>query len=139
MLLFGPICARVGRRFAFILFQVLAFLIVPVACFVPQTYWQILSIMPVFAFIVQAFHAGYAIYFPELFPTRLRGTGSGFCFNLGRIVAAVGPFIVGTIASRGANALDSALELLFYVGWVPLVGLLLMPWVIETRERALPD
>ena len=83
--------------------------------------------------------AAFVFYLPELFPTRLRGTGSGFCFNLGRIVAAAGPFIVGTIASRGANALDSALQVLFYVGWVPVVGLLLMPWVIETRGRALPD
>jgi MFS family permease len=83
--------------------------------------------------------AAFAFYLPELFPTRLRGTGSGFCFNLGRIVAAAGPFIVGTIASRGANALDSALQVLFYVGWVPIVGLLLMPWVIETKDRTLPD
>ena len=83
--------------------------------------------------------AAFAFYLPELFPTRLRGTGSGFCFNLGRIVAAVGPFVVGTIASRGANALDSALALLFYVGWIPLAGLVLMPWVIETRNRVLPE
>jgi hypothetical protein len=34
-------------------------------------------------------HAGYAIYFPELFPTRLRSLGAGFCFNCGRIAAAV--------------------------------------------------
>jgi len=83
--------------------------------------------------------AAFAFYLPELFPTRLRGTGSGFCFNLGRIVAAVGPFVVGTIASRGANALDAALALLFYVGWIPIAGLLLYPWVIETRNSALPE
>jgi MFS family permease len=83
--------------------------------------------------------ASFAFYLPELFPTRLRGTGAGFCFNLGRIVAAAGPFIVGGVASRGVNALDTATHVLFYVGWVPIVGLLLMPWVIETRNRVLPD
>jgi MFS family permease len=83
--------------------------------------------------------AAFAFYLPELFPTRLRGTGSGFCFNLGRIVAAVGPFVVGTIAARGVNALDAAVEILFYVGWIPVAGLLLMPWVIETRNRVLPE
>ena len=83
--------------------------------------------------------ASFAFYLPELFPTRLRGTGSGFCFNLGRYVAAVGPFVVGGIAARGVNALDSAMTALFYCGWIPAAGLLLMPWVIETRDRALPE
>jgi MFS family permease len=83
--------------------------------------------------------ASFAFYLPELFPTRLRGTGSGFCFNLGRFVAAIGPFVVGGIAARGANALDAATQALFYCGWIPVAGLLLMPWVIETKGRALPD
>src|SRR3982751_473874 len=39
--------------------------------------------------------AGYAIYFPELFPTRLRSTGTSFCYNVGRLVAAVGPAMLG--------------------------------------------
>ena len=83
--------------------------------------------------------ASFSFYLPELFPTRLRGTGSGFCFNLGRIVAAVGPFVVGTVSARGANALDAALNVLFYVGWIPIAGLVLMPWVVETRGRVLPE
>jgi MFS family permease len=83
--------------------------------------------------------ASFAFYLPELFPTRLRGTGSGFCFNLGRFVAAVGPFVVGGIAARGGNALDSAMTALFYCGWIPAAGLLLMPWVVETKGRVLPD
>lgn len=78
----------------------------------------------------------FTYYLPELFPTRLRGTGSGFCYNIGRVVAAIGPFLVGYIATQGTN---SAVSVLFYVGFVPLVGLLLMPWVIETRGRALSD
>lgn len=81
----------------------------------------------------------FTYYLPELFPTRLRGTGSGFCYNIGRIVAAVGPFLVGAIASRGASALDTAMATLFWVGLVPFIGLLGMPWVIETRGRALPE
>jgi hypothetical protein len=41
-----------------------------------------------FGFWTLGMHAGYAIYFPELFPTRLRSLGAGFCFNCGRIAAA---------------------------------------------------
>ncbi len=61
---FGVICA--------------AFLIVPVTCYLPQTFGQLLCILPVFGFFTLCMHAGYAIYFPELFPTRLRATGASF-------------------------------------------------------------
>jgi MFS family permease len=78
----------------------------------------------------------FTYYLPELFPTRLRGTGSGFCYNIGRVLAAAGPFLVGSIAARGTG---SAIHALFWVGFVPLAGLLLLPWVIETRGRPLAD
>lgn len=81
----------------------------------------------------------FTFYLPELFPTRLRGTGSGFTYNIGRLVAAIGPFLVGSIAARGANALDSALYVLFWVSFVPVAGLLMLPLVIETKGRALVD
>ena len=81
----------------------------------------------------------FTYYLPELFPTRLRGTGAGFCYNIGRVIAAAGPFLVGTVAARGANSLQTALHALFFVGIVPLVGaaLALSPVVIETKDRAL--
>jgi MFS family permease len=79
----------------------------------------------------------FTYYLPELFPTRLRGTGAGFCYNVGRFIAAGGPFMVGIVASRGAVALTTAMDLLFWVGLVPLVGVLLLPIVVETKDRAL--
>ena len=81
----------------------------------------------------------FTYYLPELFPTRLRGTGAGFTYNVGRLVAAFGPFLVGSIAARGANALDSAMNVLFWVGVIPIVGLLTLPFVIETKGRELID
>jgi MFS family permease len=81
----------------------------------------------------------FTYYLPELYPTRLRGTGPGFTYNVGRVVAAVGPFLVGSIASRGVNALDTAMHTLFFVGIVPLAGLLVIPVMIETRDRPLLD
>ncbi len=81
----------------------------------------------------------FTYYLPELFPTRLRGTGAGFCYNVGRFIAAAGPFLVGTVAARGANSLQTALGALFWVGVVPLLGvvLALSPLVIETKGRKL--
>jgi MFS family permease len=78
----------------------------------------------------------FTYYLPELFPTRLRGTGAGFCYNAGRILAAAGPFAVGAIATSGVN---TAVGVLFWVGFVPLAALLFMPFVIETKGRALLD
>jgi MFS family permease len=81
----------------------------------------------------------FTYYLPELFPTRLRATGAGFCYNIGRVIAAAGPILVGSIAAQGANSLTSALQALFYVGFVPLAGLFLLPWAIETKGRTLED
>ena len=78
----------------------------------------------------------FTYYLPELFPTRLRATGAGFCYNIGRIVAAAGPFLVGSIAARGAQTI---LQTLFWIGIVPLIGLCFLPWVIETRGQSLAD
>jgi MFS family permease len=87
---FGPICERLGRRWAFVLFHFGAFF---VAILMFQTYqvWSpaiLWFLLVVFGFWTLGMHAGYAIYFPELFPTRLRSLGAGFCFNCGRIAAA---------------------------------------------------
>ena len=78
----------------------------------------------------------FTYYLPELFPTRLRGTGAGFCYNIGRIIAAAGPFIVGSIAAKGTG---TAIETLFYVGFIPAAGLLLLPFIVETHGRKLED
>src|SRR6185369_9710997 len=81
----------------------------------------------------------FTYYLPELFPTRLRGTGAGFTYNIGRLIAAAGPFLVGSIAARGTNALESAMDVLFWVGVIPIIGLLTLPFVIETKNQVLID
>lgn len=78
----------------------------------------------------------FTYYLPELFPTRLRATGAGFCYNTGRIIAAAGPFLIGYLSSHGTNDI---LRALFCIGFVPLIGLCFLPWVIETRGRTLAD
>ena len=134
-----PAAKYLGRRNMFILYFLGAAIAIMAAFGLPLSPQTRLYMYFPIGVTVWGVTAAFAFYLPELFPTRLRGTGAGFCFNLGRVVAAIGPFVVGGIASRGVNALDSALQALFYVGWVPIVGLVLMPWVIETRNRALPD
>src|SRR4029079_3222993 len=79
----------------------------------------------------------FTYYLPELFPTRLRGTGVGFCYHVGQIDSAAGPFLVGTIAARGTDALGSAMQVLFWIGLVPILGVLMLPLASETKHRAL--
>lgn len=79
----------------------------------------------------------FTYYLPELFPTRLRATGAGFCYNSGRVIASVGPYIVGRIAQAGDLSL--VLNAMMYVGLVPLIGAILTPFVLETKGRVLED
>ena len=51
-------------------------------------------------FFMLGIFGGYAIYFPELFPTPLRSTGTSFCYNVGRFLAASGPWTIGLLSSR---------------------------------------
>src|SRR5262249_51116349 len=88
LLAFGPLAERLGRRGAMLLF-LLGGLAAALALFqVRMGVWAIGVFLPVFGFLTVGLHAGFAVYFPELYPTRLRGTGAGFCFNAGRLLAA---------------------------------------------------
>lgn len=80
----------------------------------------------------------FTFYLPELFPSRLRGTGSGFCYNTGRFITAIGPFLVGTVA-KGATNSTEILHIVSWVAAVPLVGIfiLLSGLVDETKGERL--
>jgi MFS family permease len=81
-------------------------------------------------------NAAYCFYLPELFPVRLRGTGAGFCFNAGRYVAAIGPFVVGSALGAVATPMDA----IRWVALVPLVGLVcVVPVIVETGRRQAGD
>jgi hypothetical protein len=86
---------------------------------------------------------GYAIYFPELFPTHLRSTGTSFCYNVGRFVAASGPTILGLLTSRIFTEANGYAEGMRYAGLtmcsVFLVGLAVLPFAPETKGRPLPE
>ena len=88
LLSFAPMANRLGRRGTFAVYHVGAGLLAPVTYLGGFGYAGTLVLLSVMAFFVLGMHAGYAIYFPELFPTRLRATGSSVCFNMGRVLGA---------------------------------------------------
>jgi MFS family permease len=138
---FGPLCVRLGRKRAFGFMHIAAFLTVLLVCFVPTNYDQLFWLLPLFGFCTLGIHAGYAIYFPELFPTRLRGTGTGFCFNGGRLLAAPMLYHSGALKSEWLAA-NPGLELrhaIALLGGLFLVGLLVIAFLPETKDQPLPD
>jgi MFS family permease len=138
-LLTVPAARILGRRKMFSIYFIASAVSIMLVFGMPfDPYVKLYMYFPMGLAVFGVFGA-FTYYLPELFPTRLRATGSGFTYNAGRVIAAAGPFVVGSIAAAGTNALSTATTLLFYVGFVPLVGLLAMPWVVETKGRALPD
>jgi MFS family permease len=81
-----------------------------------------------------AFYGWLPLYLPELFPTRVRATGQGFCYNSGRLLAAVGVLVNTSINLRGYYAEACAVICLVYV-----VGLVLAWLIPETKGQPLPE
>ncbi len=136
LLLFGPICAWIGRQKAFIFAHLGAFMIVHLTCVLPQTYNQLLWMLPVYGFFTLCMHAGYAVYFPELFPNHLRATGTSFCFNVGRIVAAPMLILSGIVKAWDGFPLTESLPVL---ATTFLLGLVAIAYLPETKGKELPD
>ncbi len=134
LLSFGPISESLGRKKTFALMLIAALIITPMTCWLPQTYAQLLWFLPFFGFFTGGIHSGFAIYFPELFPSHLRATGSGFCFNTGRLIAGPILFILGELKSLyGLRITITYLSLFFLLG---LVALLFFP---ETKNKQLSE
>jgi MFS family permease len=138
MLAFGPWSARFGRKRTFVLMHVCALIMTPIVCWLPSlmmSYGLLLCLLPVFAFFAQGIHAGYAVYFPELFPTHLRATGAGFCFNTGRLLAA--PVLIW-LSGWMKSTLDLRLAITLLAGFF-LFGIVMLLFLPETKGRELPE
>jgi hypothetical protein len=98
--------------------------------------------VPIMGFFQLSLFGGYAIYFPELFPTRLRSTGTSFCYNVGRFVAAAGPFTLGKLIAGVYSGYEGATPFR-YAGVtmcsIFLIGLLTIPFIPETKGKPLPE
>jgi MFS family permease len=135
LLAFAPLAEWLGRRGALALFLLGGLAACLVLFGVLTSVWAITAFLPVFGLLTVGMGSGFAIYFPELFPTRLRGTGAGFCFNAGRILAAPALFLSGWLQRDHGLSLGGSgmlVSLLFPV------GAFLLLFAPETRGRELP-
>lgn len=108
---------------------------------IADIYWM----APIMGFFQLSIFGGYAVYFPELFPTRLRSTGTSFCYNVGRFVAAIGPYFLARLTSDvfSPSAGYEGAEGFRWAGMtmcsVFLVGLIALPFAPETKDKPLPE
>ena len=130
---FPPLAERWGRKPAFGVMMAGSAVALPVAFLAPKSYLASLVILPALGFFTNGIFSGFPVYLPELFPTRIRATGAGFCFNAGRVLAASGPFITGyLVAQMGSFARAASAIALIYV-----VGMLVLLFARETKESGL--
>jgi MFS family permease len=132
---FGPLADRFGRRAIFALMCAGSFIMLPLTYLLPWTYPEVLVLLPVLGFFNNGIFSGFPIYLPELYPTRLRATGAGFCFNAGRVLASVSPFVTGSLVA----ALGSFNKAAATIALIYLLGLAILPFAPETKDKPLPD
>ncbi len=142
MWLFTKFAHAAGRRIAFIVGFSAALV---VTAFV---YWNMVTpmdaywMMPLMGAVQLGPFAGFAIYLPELFPGRLRSTGTSFCYNLGRFAAAGGSFFSGFLSKDlfghqpGVQPLRTSAIVMCSIF---LVGIITAFFAPETKDKPLPE
>ncbi len=138
MLVLSKLARVKGRRIALGLALLLSFLTtVMVFRFmreIDQMYWM----LPVMGFGQYSVFGVYAIYLPELFPTSLRGTGTSFCYNFGRLLAATAPFTIGQVTRSLGGNIEAFRTSGIAVSFILLLGIIVLPFLPETKGKPLP-
>ncbi len=124
-----------GRRISYFIFM-LGSLISSLYLFEQvKTVEAVLWFMPVYGYFVIGGFGTFAAYLPELFPTRVRATGQGFCWNFARCITALGPLIAGSlIGVMGSIPAAAAVTC-----WLFVPGLFVIWMGPETRGKPLED
>jgi MFS family permease len=128
---FGFIADAIGRKRTYVMYVLLASILLPLYGFLRNPA-ALLVLGPFVAFFGTGYYSGFGALTAELYPTSVRATAQGFCYNTGRIASAAAPFVVGRMAdTRGftaAFAVTGAAFLLAAIAWI---------WIPETKNREL--
>lgn len=129
---FGFIADKIGRRPAFTLFMIGATLVVPIFAFGARSTLTLLIVGPLVGYFAHGYFSLFGAMLAELFPTRLRATAQGFCYNAGRLMSALAPFGIGVAATRYGLNFAIACDAVFF-----LFGAVLIWFLPETKGRDL--
>lgn len=143
---FSWLAVRIGRKPTFLITFIAAAGSVALVFTQMKTRTDVIWMNVVMGFCMLALFGGYAVYLPELFPTRLRATGTSFCYNVGRFIAASGPLLLGVLITdvfAYAKTPESPDLPFRYAGLamcsVFALGLVVLPFLPETKDQPLPD
>jgi MFS family permease len=131
---FGFLADRFGRRPVFLTFVLASAVIVPLYGGAARDPTILFLLGPLVGFFGHGYFSVFGAMLAELYPTSIRGTAQGTCYNAGRAVSALAPYSIGALAD--ARGLGSALGFtaLFYLAAGALI------WKLpETRGRELDD
>ncbi|HJQ70636.1 MAG TPA: MFS transporter [Blastocatellia bacterium] len=131
---FGPMADRFGRRAAFAFYFIGGVILFPLTFLLTTNATQVFVLLPLVGFFTLGITSGFPIYLPELFPTHVRTTGVGFCYNAGRIITAGGVFLTGYLVGAFGGSYAKAASA---VSLVYILGLFLLVFARETRGRRL--
>jgi len=117
-----------SRRWTAVLFFVGSLISVVVSYELAIEYLDNLTLfmilLPILGFFTNGVFGLFTIWLPEMFPSSLRGAGSGFAFSMGRVLGAAGPTLIGAVAaSTGSYPLAISLLSLIYILGLPFIAL----------------
>ncbi len=130
---FGFIADKIGRRPAFTMFMIAAAIVVPVYATAPSA-TTLLFLGPLVGFFGSGYFSLFGALLSELFPTAIRATGQGFCYNIGRLASAAGPFAIALVAQNSGLGTAIAINSMFF-----LAGAMLIWALPETQGSRLSD
>ena len=131
-LLFGIFADKVGRRPSFALFLTGAAIVTVLYGGAARSPGMLLLLGPLVGFFGHGYYSAFGAILSELFPSTVRATAQGLCYNGGRVMSAFAPAIIGALADK--HGLGSALTVT--AGFF-LVGGMLVFALPETRGREL--
>ena len=121
---FGWIADRIGRRPAFTLFMIGATIVVPIFAFGARSMLTLLIVGPLVGYFAHGYFSVFGAMLAELFPTRIRASAQGFCYNSGRLVSAAAPYAIGVAANRYGLGFSIAVDAIFFALGAILIWLL---------------
>jgi MFS family permease len=117
--MFGYIADRVSRKYTYIGYLLMAAALVPMFALVRDANC-LLVIGPLVGFFGTGYFSGFGAIASELFPTELRGTAMGFAYNIGRVVSAGAPYLIGAVSEHAGLGYALCLTSVAFVGaaWI---------------------
>jgi MFS family permease len=139
MFAFGWLAQRMGRKPTFAVCFIAAWASTAAVFWYLNEFSELFWMVPIMGVCQLSVFAGYAIYFPELFPTYLRSTGTSFCYNVGRFVAAGALLLKGQIQEAFSNTPEPIRYAGVTMSFVLLIALVALPFLPETKGKPLPE